>query len=154
MMDEERTALHALAPLENLRRLASGPTISEMDGMTQYEFDALIQRQLEASGFQTLHRAPRVIEIVRSGQRGLVYCANAQDPGRGGMIHLRHVVAARRLLEDDDFSSLLLIGNQPYVSRAALRHMESMPCALHHIDRYELQQWIEWGTPVCTVIDL
>ncbi|MEU3408931.1 hypothetical protein ABZ766_33985 [Streptomyces sp. NPDC006670] len=147
-MDEDRKELHRLAELERKRRDAPGPTIRQLDGMQQDEFDTIVQQALERSGFRTRHRAPRVIEVSRGRGRGLVYCANVQEPDTEKMVHVRDLVAVQRLAEVSGTGSVLLVSNLPYISRAALRHLEGMSCDVKHVDRFDLQQWIEWGTPL------
>lgn len=147
-MDEDRKELHRLAELERKRLDAPGPTIRQLDGMPQDEFDTVVQRALERSGFRTRHRAPRVIEVSRARGRGLVYCANVQEPDAEEMVHVRDLVTVQRLAEADGTGNVLLVSNLPYISRAALRYLEGMTCAVKHLDRSDLQQWIEWGTPL------
>ncbi|MGW6857789.1 hypothetical protein [Streptomyces xanthophaeus] len=152
LMDEDRAELHGLAILEQKRLDATGPTLLALGRMQQDEFDAVIQRALERSGFLALHRSPRVIEVSRAGRKGLVYCANTQAPKPDGMVHLRDLVAAQRLATAGDFGTVLLVSNLPYISRAALRYIDTMSCSVEQLDSFDLQQWIEWGMPLRSVV--
>ncbi|MFD7096408.1 hypothetical protein [Streptomyces xanthophaeus] len=153
LMDENKAELHDLAILEQKRLHATGPSLLELGAMQQDEFDAVIQRALERSGFQTLHREPRVIEVSRAGRKGLVYCANTQTPKTDEMVHLRDLVSVQRLATAGDFGIVLLVSNLPYMSRAALRFIDTMSCSVEHLDSFDLQQWIEWGMPLRAVVE-
>ncbi|OUC80470.1 hypothetical protein, partial [Streptomyces swartbergensis] len=114
----------------------------------QHEFDDAVRQALQHSGFQAILREPRVLEVSRSGETGLVFCANVQRPGRDEATDVRVLLTALRLAEAGGFPGVLVISNLKYVSRPAYRFLEETTSSLRLVQRFELQRWVAWEVPL------
>jgi hypothetical protein len=151
LLSDDRHELHRLAELEERKRQSGsrpGVTIEQLDAMEQQEFDGAVRQALEHAGLQVFPRGPRILEVSRDGEKGLVFCANTQRPAQDETTHIRMIIAAQRLARASDLDRVLVVSNVRYVSRPAYRLCEEETPSVVLVQRFELQRWIEWGIPL------
>ncbi|MFE5199889.1 restriction endonuclease [Streptomyces sp. NPDC056601] len=155
LLADDCEALHSLARREERKRESAGTlrsTIEQLDSMAQEDFDDAIRQALENSGFQTSSREARVIDVTRGGGKGLVFCANVQNPASSDTTDVRAILTAQRLALSSSLAKVLVVTNQQYISRAADRLTVETSPSIRLIQRFELQQWVEWGMPLRDVL--
>ncbi|MEU8764602.1 restriction endonuclease [Streptomyces sp. NPDC048659] len=154
LISADKAELHGWAKLEQHRRNAAvrtGVTLEQLDKMDQQEFDRAIQDALERSGFHVTSNKPAVLEVSRETETGLVICANSRNPARDQKTDIERIVDAQRLAEERGASGVLVISNLRYVSHPAHRLLQDVKPKIRLVQRFGLQQWIEWGMPLSTV---
>lgn len=154
LISNDQEALHHLAQHEERWRHSTDPgiTLEQIDGMEQDAFDDAIKQALERSGFQASWRQARVIEVTDDGEAGLVYCANVNRPAREDLTQVRAILTAQRLARQRDLRRVMVVTNQRFISRLANRLMDKTTPSVVLVQRFALQQWLEWGMPLRDVL--
>ncbi|MFF7780370.1 restriction endonuclease [Streptomyces tanashiensis] len=148
-MDIER--LRPLAELEQRQSQAPIETsvpLHQIDDMKQDDFEQVIRRALERSGYHIVSAAPKALEVAREAFNGIVFCDHARRPASNQSTGVEQIAAAQRLAAERGYSSVLVISNLRFISHPAHRLTESREPAVEMIQRFDLQRWLEWGEPL------
>ncbi|MEU8672891.1 hypothetical protein AB0C71_39065 [Streptomyces anulatus] len=149
LMSKYRRKAHTLAELEELQqRSTTTPTLEQLDAMTSDQFDEVIRKTFEHSGFRTKACGPRITEISRDDETRLVYSAHVQNPKVDESNDVRSMVRAQFAAEASGFDAVLTITNLKYISHPAHRYIRKTDPTVHLVQRNDLQKWIQWEMPL------
>ncbi|MFI0020307.1 hypothetical protein [Streptomyces griseus] len=149
LMSEYRVKAHDLAELEALhQRSTHTPTLAQLDAMTSDQFDEVIRKMFERSGWVTKACGPRITEISRADEKMLVYSAHVQNPKVDEASDVRSMVRAQFAARAAGFDAVLAITNLKYISHPADRYTEETDLTVQLAQRSELQRWIQWEMPL------
>lgn len=149
LMSEYRGRAHVLAEIEALhQRSTNTPTLTQLDAMTSDQFDEVIRKMFERSGWQTKPCSPRITEISRDHEKVLVYSAHVQNPKENETSDVRSMVRAQFAARAAGFDAVLTITNLKYISHPAHRYAEEAAPTVRLAQRNELQRWVQWGMPL------